>query len=168
MCQHEPRCPDWPARDHRARIMEDKPSQGWSLLCNGVIVFDGEGELGSAGVASHRSRREVGAPSPRQAEPLSQSEIRVLRYLPTNMSAREIARELSVSVNTVRTHMRHMFAKLGAHRRTEAVARARTLGLLKPSPHSPMKVSGICMDCGSNGVLAMLTGPLRGLAGVTP
>ena len=66
-------------------------------------------------------------------DPLSQSEMRVLRYLPTNLSAPEIARELSVSVNTVRTHMRHLFAKLGAHRRTEAVARARALGLLAPS-----------------------------------
>jgi Bacterial regulatory proteins, luxR family len=38
-------------------------------------------------------------------------------------------------VNTVRTHIRHLFAKLGAHRRTEAVARACALGLLAPSPH---------------------------------
>jgi LuxR family transcriptional regulator, maltose regulon positive regulatory protein len=67
-------------------------------------------------------------------EPLSQGEIRVLRYLPTNLSAPEIARELSVSVHTVRTHVRHLFAKLGAHRRTEAVGRARALGLLAPSP----------------------------------
>jgi LuxR family maltose regulon positive regulatory protein len=66
-------------------------------------------------------------------EPLSQSEIRVLRYMPTNLSAPEIARELSVSVHTVRTHIRHLFAKLGAHRRTEAVARARALGVLAPS-----------------------------------
>jgi LuxR family maltose regulon positive regulatory protein len=66
-------------------------------------------------------------------EPLSRSEIRVLRYLPTNLSAREIARELSVSVNTVRTHMRHLFAKLSVHRRTEAVTRARALSLLAPS-----------------------------------
>ena len=61
----------------------------------------------------------------------------MLRYLPTNLSAREIARELSVSLNTVRTHMRHIFAKLGAHRRTDAVARARALGLLAPSPRMP-------------------------------
>ena len=58
----------------------------------------------------------------------------MLRYLPTNLSAREIARELSVSLNTVRTHMRHIFAKLGVHRRTDAVARARALRLLAPSP----------------------------------
>jgi LuxR family maltose regulon positive regulatory protein len=67
------------------------------------------------------------------AEPLSRSEIRVLRYLPTNLSAVEIARELSLSVNTVRTHTRHLFAKLGTHRRTESVERARALGLLAPS-----------------------------------
>jgi LuxR family maltose regulon positive regulatory protein len=68
-------------------------------------------------------------------EPLSDSEIRVLRYLPTNLSGPEIAGELYVSVNTVRTHLRHLYAKLGTHRRAEAVARARVLGLLAPSPH---------------------------------
>jgi LuxR family transcriptional regulator, maltose regulon positive regulatory protein len=73
----------------------------------------------------------------RLIEPLSRSEVRVLRYLPTNLSAGEIALELSVSVNTVRTHMRHLFAKLGVHRRTEAVTRARALGLLAPSPRTP-------------------------------
>ena len=72
--------------------------------------------------------------SPELIEPLSRSEMRVLRYLPTNLSAPEIARELSVSATTVRTHISHLFAKLGAHRRTEAVARARDLGLLAPSP----------------------------------
>ena len=46
MCQHQPRCPQWPAPDHlAARIVADQPGQGWSLLCNGVIVFDDGGEL---------------------------------------------------------------------------------------------------------------------------
>jgi LuxR family maltose regulon positive regulatory protein len=67
-------------------------------------------------------------------EPLSDREIRVLRYLPTNLTAPEIARELSISHNTVRTHLRHLYAKLGTHRRGDAVARARALGLLAPSP----------------------------------
>jgi LuxR family maltose regulon positive regulatory protein len=75
--------------------------------------------------------------SPLLVDPLSQSEIRVLGYLPTNLSAPEIARELSVSVTTVRTHIRHVFVKLDAHGRTEAVARARVLGLLAPSPGRP-------------------------------
>jgi LuxR family maltose regulon positive regulatory protein len=69
----------------------------------------------------------------RLVEPLTQGETRVLRYLPTNLSAPEIARELSLSVTTVRTHVRHIFAKLGANHRTEAVERARALGLLAPS-----------------------------------
>jgi LuxR family maltose regulon positive regulatory protein len=76
-------------------------------------------------------------PSPRLAEPLSRGETRVLRYLPTNLSAPEIARELSVSVHTVRTHIRHVCGKLGAHGRAEAVTRARALSLLAPSPHAP-------------------------------
>ena len=66
-------------------------------------------------------------------DPLTDSETRVLRYLPTNLSAPEIAGQLSVSVNTVRTHMRHVYEKLGAHRRAGAVERARALGLLAPS-----------------------------------
>ena len=56
-------------------------------------------------------------------EPLSDSEIRVLRYLPTNLSTPEIANELYVSPNTVKTHIRNVYAKLGTHRRAEAVAR---------------------------------------------
>jgi LuxR family maltose regulon positive regulatory protein len=74
---------------------------------------------------------------PRLAEPLSQGEIRVLRYLPTNLSTPEIARELALSVNTVRTHIRHVCGKLDAHGRTEAVTQARALGLLAPSHHAP-------------------------------
>ena len=72
------------------------------------------------------------APQP-PLEPLRDSELRVLRYLPTNLTAPEIAAELSVSLNTVKTHLRSLYAKLGTHRRSEAVARARDLGLLAPS-----------------------------------
>src|SRR5262249_18655779 len=68
-------------------------------------------------------------------EALSGSEIRVLRYLPTNLSGPEIAAELYVSPNTVKTHMHHLYAKLGTHRRAETGERARALGLLAPSPH---------------------------------
>jgi LuxR family maltose regulon positive regulatory protein len=66
-------------------------------------------------------------------EPLSDSELRVLRYLPTNLTAPEIAGELSVSPNTIKTHMRNLYAKLGTHRRTETVTIARDLGLLAPT-----------------------------------
>jgi LuxR family maltose regulon positive regulatory protein len=79
------------------------------------------------------------APQPVRPEPLldapSDSEIRVLRYLPTNLTGPEIAGELYISRNTVRTHMRHLYEKLGTHTRADTVARARALGLLAPSPH---------------------------------
>jgi DNA-binding CsgD family transcriptional regulator len=67
------------------------------------------------------------------AAQLTESEARVLRYLPTHLTAPEIANELFLSVNTVSTHTRHLYAKLGAHSRHEAVDRARALGLLAPS-----------------------------------
>jgi LuxR family transcriptional regulator, maltose regulon positive regulatory protein len=64
------------------------------------------------------------------AQELSPSELRVLRYLPTNLSRPEIAGELSVSVHTVNTHVRRIYAKLGADDRSAAVHRARDLRLL--------------------------------------
>jgi LuxR family maltose regulon positive regulatory protein len=63
-------------------------------------------------------------------EALSPGELRVLRYLPTNLSRPEIAGELSVSVNTVNTHVRSIYAKLQAGDRSAAVRRARALRLL--------------------------------------
>jgi len=63
-------------------------------------------------------------------EELSPSELRVLRYLPTNLSRPEIAGELSVSVNTVNTHLRNIYAKLQTSNRSSTVQRARELRLL--------------------------------------
>jgi LuxR family transcriptional regulator, maltose regulon positive regulatory protein len=84
---------------------------------------------------------ETPAPPPagpqRLLDPVSKSELRVLRYLPTHLSAQEIAGELYVSPNTVKTHMRTLYAKLGAHSRAEAVDRARALGLLAASLRRP-------------------------------
>jgi LuxR family transcriptional regulator, maltose regulon positive regulatory protein len=82
------------------------------------------------------------APQPRDRddagpiEELTESEIRVLRYLPSNLSAPEIASEVFLSTSTVKTHMRHIYEKLGVHKRTEAVERARDLGLLAPAHRS--------------------------------
>jgi LuxR family maltose regulon positive regulatory protein len=64
------------------------------------------------------------------AEQLSWGELRVLRYLPTNLSRPEIAGELSVSPNTVNTHVRSIYAKLQVSDRSAAVQRARELRLL--------------------------------------
>jgi LuxR family maltose regulon positive regulatory protein len=65
-----------------------------------------------------------------QPEELSPSELRVLRLLPTNLTRPEIARELSLSVNTVNTHIRNIYTKLDARDRSSAVDRARHLRLL--------------------------------------
>jgi LuxR family maltose regulon positive regulatory protein len=61
---------------------------------------------------------------------LSPGELRVLRYLPTNLSRPQIATELSVSVNTVSTHISSIYAKLGAEDRSAAVHRACELRLV--------------------------------------
>ena len=67
------------------------------------------------------------------AETLSERELAVLRFLPTNLSASEIGSELFLSVHTVKTHMRKAYAKLDVHTRAEAVQRGRALGLLAPA-----------------------------------
>jgi LuxR family maltose regulon positive regulatory protein len=75
-----------------------------------------------------------GEPAQAETEQLSPSELRVLRYLPTNLSRPEIARELSVSLNTVSTHIRNIYAKLQARDRSSAVQRARQMRLLSVDP----------------------------------
>ena len=64
-------------------------------------------------------------------DPLSERELDVLRLLESDLGGPDIARELSVSVNTVRTHTRHIYAKLGVTTRREAVREAARLGLLR-------------------------------------
>jgi LuxR family maltose regulon positive regulatory protein len=90
-----------------------------TLLSEILLVLDGAS-------ARHRD-----APASLR-DALSEAELRVARYLPSNLKAPEIANELYVSANTVRTHLRHIYAKLDAHSRAEAVERARELGLLAP------------------------------------
>jgi LuxR family maltose regulon positive regulatory protein len=74
-----------------------------------------------------RGRSPNGAP----AEPPSAAELSVLRLLATDLSQREIAAELYLSLNTVKTHTRSLYRKLGVASREEAVARANALGLLE-------------------------------------
>ncbi|MCP4284846.1 MAG: response regulator transcription factor, partial [Gammaproteobacteria bacterium] len=63
-------------------------------------------------------------------EPLSAREQDVLRLLVTDLRTPDIAKELFVSVNTVRSHIKSLYRKLDAHSRHEAVAKAKELGLL--------------------------------------
>jgi LuxR family maltose regulon positive regulatory protein len=86
---------------------------------------------------NRRGRGEIVPPRVTVTEQLTDSETRVLRYLPTHLTMHDIANELFLSVNTVNTHRRHVYTKLGAHSRHEAVDRARALGLLAPSARRP-------------------------------
>ena len=63
-------------------------------------------------------------------ESLSERELEVLKLLGTDLSGPEIARKLSVSLNTVRTHTKNIYSKLGANNRRAAVRRAEELDLL--------------------------------------
>ena len=65
-------------------------------------------------------------------EPLSDRELDVLRLLASDLDGPEIARELVVSLNTVRTHTKNIYAKLGVNSRRAAVRRAEELDLLRP------------------------------------
>ena len=64
------------------------------------------------------------------SEALSKQERRVLQLLATGLSSPEIARTLVISLNTVKTHLKHIFHKLDVHTRTAAVSEARRLGVL--------------------------------------
>jgi LuxR family maltose regulon positive regulatory protein len=73
-------------------------------------------------------------PASHPYEPLSERETTVLRFLPTMMSNQEIASELFVSVNTLKTHLKQIYRKLDVASRRDAVERARGMGLLAPGP----------------------------------
>ena len=69
-------------------------------------------------------------------EPLTGREMEVLRLLRTHLSSTDIAEELRISANTARFHIKNIYGKLGVHGRSDAVERARELGLLDPSTGS--------------------------------
>ena len=120
----------------------------------GAIARDVLGDPDAAGHALQRALDLAGPdqvlfpfvidPPPGHLQALTHGETRVLHYLPTNLSAREIAGELYLSVNTVKTHQRHLYQKLGARSRTQAVEQARALGLLassSPARQGPARIS---------------------------
>lgn len=86
------------------------------------------GELGE--LLDPRLQRQVDRRSTLALEPLSEREEVVLRYLSTSLSKAEIASEMLVSVNTVKTHMKNIYRKLDVTDRAQAVRRARTLRLV--------------------------------------
>jgi LuxR family transcriptional regulator, maltose regulon positive regulatory protein len=106
------------------------------LATLGAAVRDGRGPVGSlspAFLGTLLAAFPRQGPRPRRTgliEPLSERELEVLRLLAAGRSNAEMAAELFVEQSTVKTHLIHLYRKLGAHSRTQTVARARALGLL--------------------------------------
>jgi len=107
------------ARDALQRARELVPDAGRSILQIPVHAVEQQLDQPTRPRATNQSD-----------QPLTDAELRVLRLLQSGLSYREIAAELFLSHNTVRTHTRHLRTKLGATSRAEAVTRARELGLL--------------------------------------
>jgi LuxR family maltose regulon positive regulatory protein len=77
-----------------------------------------------------KERRTTTSGPPVLVELLSDRELEVLRLLTTHLTSTEIAEELVISANTVRTHIKSVYGKLSVHSRKDAVQRARELELL--------------------------------------
>lgn len=126
-----------PARDLLAAHL-DSGTAYWSLVTELLAAGELPAAATPGGRGAHPGSRSAtvaagrgaaGAP-PALREPLTERELTVLRYLQSILSNVEIAAELSLSVNTVKTHVRNIYRKLDASRRREAVRRARELHLL--------------------------------------
>jgi LuxR family transcriptional regulator, maltose regulon positive regulatory protein len=106
-------------------------------------LIEGFADSGSLPALLERTEQVLASPARRRVEaeaPLTERELVVLRLLPTQLSTREISRELSVSVNTIRSQVQAIYRKLQASTRAEAVTRARELGLL-PGVTAPRPVA---------------------------
>jgi LuxR family maltose regulon positive regulatory protein len=117
--------------DRRSALATLVPALALAEVVGWCRVFLDEGPPMAAllEAAGHAPAATGGPAAPGLVEPLSERELDVLRLLRTDLSGPEIARELIVSVNTLRTHTRHIFDKLGVNSRRAAVRRADELGL---------------------------------------
>jgi len=106
-----------------------KMRAGWEYVRRLLAAFadvDGTGPATTPGEPGLRSGQGL-------VEALSDRELDVVRLLVTDLDGPDIARRLFVSVNTLRTHTRSIYAKLGVNSRRSAVSRAEELGLLSRS-----------------------------------
>jgi ATP/maltotriose-dependent transcriptional regulator MalT len=129
--------------DEAARLLADRVSLHDRSGLAGVVVFRGAAllpvldRLHDAGIALPQVRRALQLLRPDRpsglstgdGQELSPREVEVLRLVAGGLSNREIAEQLVISINTVKTHVRRLNAKLGVRSRTAAAARATRLGL---------------------------------------
>ncbi|GIK78751.1 MAG: LuxR family transcriptional regulator [Acidobacteria bacterium] len=123
----------------RTALLLDDLAGGRSLLVSAGRAFEATADAPVLAGWLDRSRADADAlRAVDDRWPLTPAELRLLHMLPTHLTFPGIARELQVSTNTVKTQARSVYAKLGVSSRAEAVACARTAGLLGGgSPGSP-------------------------------
>jgi LuxR family maltose regulon positive regulatory protein len=107
------------------RVLLEPLSRRLSSACCGYAVK----LLAALSQTVPASKRDVIPQNPTLPEPLSDRELEVLKLLRSELSGPEIARQLIVSLNTLRSHTKNIFAKLGVSNRRAAVRRAEELGL---------------------------------------
>jgi LuxR family transcriptional regulator, maltose regulon positive regulatory protein len=115
------------------RAVQDDREGAVHLLQDARAIVDAYPDAGVLGTELEELERSIAEGKPRSAptgESLTDRELSVLRLLPTSLTQRQIGDELFLSINTVKTHVKSIFAKLEVESRSEAVARARTLRLL--------------------------------------
>jgi LuxR family maltose regulon positive regulatory protein len=108
---------------HQAAARGMMPDYTARLLAAFQPADDGLQTTGHSSLAANRRSSDL-------AEPLSEREIEILQLIAEGLSNREIATRLYLSLNTVKAHTRNIYGKLGVHSRTQAVAKARALGVL--------------------------------------
>ncbi len=99
-------------------LLERLKSEGGELKEYALTILSAFGEAGKASISQPL------------IEPMSERELEILRLLADGLSNREIAEKLVISVGTTKSHVHHILEKMGADSRTQAVAKARELGLL--------------------------------------
>jgi DNA-binding NarL/FixJ family response regulator len=111
-----------PVHESVAFVLENLPP-GLRVVASGELCDAVTGRTGSQAMLEQVERAGL-------AEPLTGRELEVLRLLAAGKSNQRIAHDLVVALDTVKKHVTHLLGKLGVANRTEAVARARDLGLI--------------------------------------
>ena len=140
------------ALEHALALAEDEPYRDAFLLHDPAVreLLEHQAHIGTAHPALVEvlldAMTEGRSPHGEAlAEPLTAREQRILGYLPTMLSNAEIGAETFVSLNTVKTHLRSIYRKLGVSSRAEAVERARRLGLLPAGIRRP-RAAGVGVE----------------------
>jgi LuxR family maltose regulon positive regulatory protein len=116
-----------------ARLLYEAAARGIAPEYAGRLLAAFEVEMEDEGLATEARDSSSVVRSSLLVEPLSEREIEVLQLVAEGLSNREIAHKLFLSVSTVKVHTYNIYGKLGVHSRTQAVAKARALGILPSS-----------------------------------